>query len=120
MTGEQTKRPNTLPNLCSLFVIIRIYFLFPCLHLFVAAVPPPLAAFLGKYPPLSGWPENERVFLLVIGKENVDNVNITGYRKIMANASGTFVNIGGELFINFIITILCVKSNHFRETLKKL
>lgn len=31
-----------------------------------------------------------------IGKENTHEMNITGYRKMSANASGTVVNVGGK------------------------
>jgi hypothetical protein len=38
--------------------------------------------------------------LFTIGKENAEDVKITGYRKMTTNASGTSVNVGGKLFLS--------------------
>jgi hypothetical protein len=35
----------------------------------------------------------------ILGKGNAEDAEITGYRKMTTNASGTFVNMGGLLFL---------------------
>ena len=60
-----------------------------------------------------------------LGKENAESVTLTGYRKMMANASGTLVNIGGEYFLCFHkflfclpigLSIVCLMENRWKTT----